>query len=706
MAGQYMDGGDGNTSFGKGIVGGDGGDSSDTERRGKSDMDPDTGSIPSATPPPLPSATEDLPDDQYGLEPRDIEVLRNGGVVVGERDGRITLPGKDGKPVTKTKEELEKEIKDVLKGKQDSWLPRVVGGALGGLAGLAVTGSPVGAATGVSTGAAAANKLFGMTEAEKEAAAKAEYDKLLAKYDGDIVKAVAEMNGGAVKTSTYTPPPAPTGGTDQPERTGKSGGEVNGGASGGSVQATAPAQTPEQQAVAAAQQRATDEQKRFDSLVSLYGANRGMLNPLTMDTAASPKEADAVRKVNDLIALSGKSGVVGDKAKADLANLTKMTPENRDAWLQYYNPSAGQASGASASGASATAAQGQATLASMAPTEVGEVSQATGSYQTSLDPLTSYDPTIAQSEERARAVGMADLMEARARGEVPSVAAEQYKAGLDRLLQSQQAAVASQRGPASTLALRGAQTQAGQLGQQAVRETAILRMQEQKEAEQLAANQANLIMIEDQKLSSQQKLNELNQRVQIVSADLQNTRNLLDRDMFNAEAINKVNMLEAQLRTDVEKLNAEMQTNASLTNAEMQTRASIASAANSTQASIASADNATRASIASAQNALTGQMWAGDSAQKALQTQIANERADWAAGYGVQRDVIGDQQQASQSAINALIALQTGDTNAATLQAKIDADNADRAARERAAKSQEQLGWWQAGNNMFNTWLG
>jgi hypothetical protein len=463
--------------------------------------------------------------------------------------------------------------------------------------------------------------------------------------------------------------------------------------------------TPEE--IAAAAKAAADkakadaasaENKRFQDLISLYGGMKGV-NPLDISVLDNPKEIEAAKKVNDLIALSAKSGQIGQQARTDLNNLTKMDASNRDAWLQYYNPAAAQASGASASGASATAAQGQATLASMAPTEVGEVSQATGSYQTSLDPLTSYDPTIARSEERARSVGLADMMEARARGEVPSVAAEQYKAGLDRLLQSQQAAVASQRGPASSLALRGAQTQAGQLGQQAVRETAILRMQEQKEAEQLAANQANLIMIEDQKLSSQQKLNELNQRVQIVSADLQNTRNILDRDMFNAEAINKVNMLEAQLRTDVEKLNAEMQTNASLTNAEMQTRASIASAANSTQASIASADNATRASIASAQNALTGQMWAGESAQRALGQQIGLERTDWSTGYGVQRDSLRDQQAAVAAAAASMEGLSGRDLAREQLAYQKYNDELNRQARAEAADAAERQGF-------FNTLAG
>jgi hypothetical protein len=441
--------------------------------------------------------------------------------------------------------------------------------------------------------------------------------------------------------------------------------------------------TPEE--VAAAAKAAADEvraalraaeNKRFQDLISLYGGMKGV-SPIDIGALDNPKEMEAAKKANDLIALSVKSGKIGQQARTDLSNLTKMNASNRDAWLQYYNPAALQAQGASA-----TAAQGQATLASMAPAEVGEISQATGKYQTDLAPLTSYDPTISRSEERARAVGLADLMEARARGEVPSVAAEQYKAGLDRLLQSQQAAVASQRGPASSLALRGAQTQAGQLGQQAVRETAILRMQEQKEAEQLAANQSNLIMIEDQKLSSQQKLNELNQRVQIVSADLQNTRNLLDRDMFNAEAINKANMLEAQLRTDIEKLNAEMQTNASLTNAEMATRASIASA-----------DNATRASIASAQNALTGQMWAGDNAQRALGQQMAMERADWSTGYGIQRDSLRDQQAAIAAAAASMEGLSGRDFAREQLAYNRYKDDLDREAREEAADAAQTQGW-------------
>jgi hypothetical protein len=79
------------------------------------------------------------------------------------------------------------------------------------------------------------------------------------------------------------------------------------------------------------------------------------------------------------------------------------------------------------------------------------------------------------------------------------------------------------------------------------------------------------------------------------------------------------------------------------------------------------------------------------------------ERNDWLQGYNVDRDVIGDQQKANESAINALIDLQTGRTNAATLQARIDADNADRAAREKAAESQERLGYVEALNNWLSS---
>jgi hypothetical protein len=687
---QFMDGGDGNTSFGgpKSTK-----EKEPDERRGKSDMDeqePMKVTTMPALPKPIPDAGDTVPT-----------YTGQNGVFVNELpDGSLVVTGPNGQKMNTFKpEDADKAGQAAIKAKLD--------GALRNQLASGTQNAPVDGVIGALI--KTVGGFIGQSEEEKAAQAEKMWQELLRENDMDPAKALAAAAGDGLKppgeaapvAGGSKPPPPP----DTEFRSGKTS-PTEGGSQSPATTAPVQAKTPEQVAQEAKTATQTAEQKRFDDLVKLYAPNAKGFSPLDITTASTPKEAEAVKKMNDLIALSAKSGAIGDKAKADLSNLSKLTPENRDAWLAYYNPSAAVSSGASASGASASAAQGQATLASMAPTEVGEVAQATGEYQTDLSPLTTYDSTIARSDQRARSVGLADMMEARARGEVPSVAAEQYKAGLDRLLQSQQAAVASQRGPASALALRGAQTQAGQMGQQAVRETAILRLQEQKEAEERAAAQSNLIMIEDQKLSSQEKMNELNQRIQIVSADLQNTRNVLDRDMFNAEAMNKVNMLEAQLRTDVEKLNAEMQTNASLTNAELATRASIASAQNATQASIASADNMTKSSIANAGIASDLQQFAGTQAQQALQAQQTQQRYDWLQGYTVDRDTVGDQRNAALSAATLMANAGAGDLERQRLAANA-ASEAERLRRlDEAAAAQQTQGWVNTGLGVFNTFAG
>jgi hypothetical protein len=141
-------------------------------------------------------------------------------------------------------------------------------------------------------------------------------------------------------------------------------------------------------------------------------------------------------------------------------------------------------------------------------------------------------------------------------------------------------------------------------------------MKEQQAAEQLYAQQANSLMIEDQKIASQEKANQLTQLVNLTQGELENAKSRLDRDKFNATEINTVNRLEGELRNRMTQLNTELQNRAYLQNA----------------------SEANKVAINNAANILDANKWGGDSAQKALLAGITQERNDIAAGYGYGQD--------------------------------------------------------------------
>jgi myosin heavy subunit len=199
----------------------------------------------------------------------------------------------------------------------------------------------------------------------------------------------------------------------------------------------------------------------------------------------------------------------------------------------------------------------------------------------------------------------------------PSVAENQYLQDLDALIASQSAATAGVRGQDSALAQQAAARQAAAIGQKAVRETAGLRLQEQQAAEQAYAAQAQGLMIEDQKVASQEKTNELQQAMQVTQANLENARTALTKDSFNAEAINRVNQLNAQYQNQASQLNAQLQNTVNLSNMEQQNNVSL--------------QNAMRA--------LDAAKYAGSAAQAAFQSQIGLDRSDLLSQYGFGKDV-------------------------------------------------------------------
>jgi hypothetical protein len=354
----------------------------------------------------------------------------------------------------------------------------------------------------------------------------------------------------------------------------------------------------------------TAEKARFEALVKSYNpmANMEQFSAVNVGTAKNPTIAEAEKKMNDLIALGARSDAVGQQARTDLSQLTQMTPQNRDAWLQYYRPQ----------DYVATAAQGVAGQA--ATPNVAQAQQMQGTYQGDLSALRDYDSQIARSSEREKSVQLGDLLMRRAQGLEPSVAELSYKQNLDALTAAQGAAAGTMRGQDRALALRSLAGNVAQQGQKAVGDTAILRLQEQQAAEQAAAAQTNAIMIEDQKVASSEKLNELSRSINLTQGELANAQNTLEKDRFNADAINLANRLEAQLRAQVDTLNAQMRTQASLENASTQTNVS----------------------LQNAMKALEANKWAGTAAQGSLENQLALERGDWTRGYTTQRDSLAD----------------------------------------------------------------
>ena len=430
----------------------------------------------------------------------------------------------------------------------------------------------------------------------------------------------------AKPTSTKVPGPSTPPPKTEEIRTGKTSPE--GTTSGGQPTAsTASAAKPPSAGVGAFAKPDTtaDERARFEALVRSYNPQSSMqqFSPVLFQNPENQYIAQAGQRMNDQLAGVAQSEAFAAQERARLAALTKYTPENRDAWKQYYNPQDYKAQ----------ATQAQAAQAGM--TTVAPAQTAQGEYQANLAQMQGYDPAIARSDLRGAAVETQQMMMDRAKGLKPSVAEESFKSNLDRLIASQGAAAGAIRGQDQALAQRNLASMATQQGQQAVRETAILRMQEQQAAEQAAAAQANAVMIQDEKVASEQKVNELNRNIQILSADLQNQRNLLERDTFNADAMNRANQLQAQLDSQVRQLNAQLQNQTNLHNAEVETKVSLQNAL----------------------QALEANKYAGTMAQQSLAAQMAQERGDFSLGYGIGSKPIEDRAAVTSELTKGLAAL-------------------------------------------------
>jgi hypothetical protein len=484
--------------------------------------------------------------------------------------------------------------------------------------------------------------------------------KILDAFTRGDIKTAADLVEKGPATSGSLPAPGTSGGTPSP-----------GGRGGDGVTTAQPVLTPEQKAaqevkaaIDQAQAKATAdrqaEQYRLETLARGYNPQAELTRYSSIDpaSAGNPVLAEAMRKYNDLLATTAESEANARRASEALSGATKLTAENRDAWKQYYNPADYKSQAVQAQ-----AAQAQAS-------EVAPAVTLTGDYTADISRLSGYDPTIQRSAARGQAVEAMNMARDTAMGLRPSVAENQYLQDLDAMIASQSAATAGVRGQDSALAQQATARQAAAIGQKAVRETAGLRLQEQQAAEQAYAAQAQGLMIEDQKVASQEKTNELQQAMQITQANLENAKTALTKDSFNAEAINRVNQLNAQYQNQASQLNAQLQNTVNLSNMEQQNNVSL--------------QNAMRA--------LDAAKYAGGAAQAALQSQIGLERSDLLSQYGFGKDVTSDRAETLgtvAAGLNAMVGTQLQEQE---MKNVMDRWNLSRADIQRAQEAARRLG--------------
>ena len=382
-----------------------------------------------------------------------------------------------------------------------------------------------------------------------------------------------------------------------------------------------------------------------EELIKSYNPNAniqqfGMVDPKMLGEDSNAALEAGLEQLRQMEAKRAETQAIRDQSLKAADAWTKLTEGNRDAWKQYYDPSK----------YSATAQQAQASTANFREfdpaslvdrTTVNPAVLALGDYTVEGERLRDFDSTLQTSDQRAATTRALGMMEDRATGKAPSVAELSYLQNLDKLINTQQGAMASQRGASNPLAMRSIAQQSAQMGQQAIRETAALRAEEQRQAELNMAQQANTIVAEDQKRIATQKQMELENNIAYTNVLLQNAKNELDKDMFNADAQNKVSQLQASLDAQMKEFNANAMNVRNIENTRLDNQMRIENARNLTDVSKVNAQLGTDVSVQNAANALRGDTWAGDQAQTALMNQLAQERADTMARYGISRDALG-----------------------------------------------------------------
>ena len=178
--------------------------------------------------------------------------------------------------------------------------------------------------------------------------------------------------------------------------------------------------------------------------------------------------------------------------------------------------------------------------------------------------LRETDPTLRNSQmEQSR------RLQDRATGKLPSVAEQQFAQNLDRIMKAQNAQAAGARGAQNSMLAQREATFAGQdMMQEAGRESAMLRMQEQQQAEQQLAGVLESIrgmdmtmVVKQAELDQQTNLANLNTRLETA---VNNARMRQDVGIteytteFERQRANQSNQLQTDLANQATKLQTDV----------------------------------------------------------------------------------------------------------------------------------------------------
>lgn len=189
--------------------------------------------------------------------------------------------------------------------------------------------------------------------------------------------------------------------------------------------------------------------------------------------------------------------------------------------------------------------------------QVGDVGEASRT-------VLSEDPALRNSQ-----LAQAQRLEAQASGTAPSVAEQQFGQNLDRIMKAQHAQAASARGSQGSLLAQREATLAGQdMMQEAGRESAMMRMQEQQQAEQQLSGVLESIrsmdmtqLIKQAELDQQTSLANLNVRVEtaLTNARMRQESALTEYSTeFERQRANQNAQLQADLANQATNLQTEI----------------------------------------------------------------------------------------------------------------------------------------------------
>lgn len=335
-----------------------------------------------------------------------------------------------------------------------------------------------------------------------------------------------------------------------------------------------------------------------------------------------------------------------------------------------------------------------ASVDAMGPMRIAQVGNIREADKTQL----SEDPTV-----REKQMTLAGQLEDRVAGKVPAVSELQFKQNLDRIIKAQAGAAAMARGgQGSALAQRESAIKGQEMMAEGAREAAILRAQEQKEAEQTLAGVLGQVRTLDiNKIVEQGKLD-----TQTELANLQSrTQKVLTQAQIEAQAYET----EYTTEMDRRKANAAMEMQARVANQNKNLQVAVTNAQNAVEMAkqkMASATAVRTAEIGAAASTESANIRAQASVQSASISAAAS-RAIAAANLEAsmyKTDVASSQWAAEQG----MSALQGGlDTAQKQRALEIDAKYKTNLADMSKAQLQQQYEMWKSGqpsalDNLFS----